>query len=305
MRQRSGPDYRLAAAAIAAASAMSLAWTAALAADDERLAKLAPAEQAIARDMTGFIARMEDKYFRRVADLNGGAHFETLEMQTDDTDYRVRVTRGNVVEKAGSMIAVGKKSQPGSRIPGEVVWSRFYSFDVHPKTPLVGMLHATVVVQFYQGGQSFAGGWLGVMNGTRNADDMAALKAIVDAQFAKYGKDPALYRKLIVKGTEDTVSEFRRRPDDSGVSFYGPPLFPGDTAKSYQFVSELFDQFTGAYVDLIAKRASQAHTPADLAAQDAMRKRWLIDQLYSDPFSSKLVPFQAWMLANVPPVIRF
>jgi hypothetical protein len=285
-------------------AALSVSWAHCLAADDERLLRLKPADQEIARAMTAFIGRMEDRNFGRVSQFNGGASFETLEQQTDDTDYLVRVTRGPVVEKAGSMIAVGKKAQPG-RIQGVLLWSRFYSLDIHPKTPLVGMLHATVVVQFYEDGQSVAAGWLGVMNGTRDAADMAALKAVTEGQFARYGKDPALYRKLIMKGTDDTVQSFRRRPDDSGVSFYGPPVFPGDTAKSYQFISELFEQFTGAYLDLVAKHAKDMGTPADLAAQDAMRKRWLMDQLFSDPFSSKLVPFEVWTLANTPPVIKF
>lgn len=284
---------------------MIAAWSAGDAGGDERLLRLAPADQAVARAMTEFIGRMEEKYFGRVAALNGGARFETLERETEDTDYTVRVTRGPVVEKAGTMIAVGKKAQPGGRIPGEIVWSRFYSLDVHPKTPLVGMLHATVVVQFYEGGQSFAGGWLGVMNGTRSAEDMAALKSVTDGHFAKAGKDPMPYRRLIVQGTDDTVQAFRRRPDDSGVSFYGPPVFPGDTAKSYEFVAELFDQFTSAYMNLIEKRAKDEYLPADLAAQAEMRKRWLVDQLFSDPYASKLVPFEVWSLANVPPVIRF
>lgn len=299
---------RIPAGARALAGALALSgmggWAVAGAADDERLARLAPADQAVARELTAFIARMEEKHLGRVAALNGGATFERLEKQTDDTDYLVRVTRGPVVEKAGTMIAVGKKAQPG-RIAGELLWSRFYSLDVHPKTPLVGMLHATVVVQFYEGGQSFAGGWLGVMNGTRIAEDMAALKGVTDAHFARHGRDPAPYRRLIVKGTEDTVTEFRRRPDDSGVSFYGPPVFPGDTARSYRFVAEFFDQFTTAYLDLVEKRDGQPYVPADLVAQVEMRKRWLVDQLFSDPFASKLVPFEVWSLANVPPVIRF
>ena len=289
---------------VALASAMSLVCTASRAATDERLMKLPADEQAIARSVSGFIGRMDDKYFTRVAVLNGGAAFETLESQTDDTDYLVRVTRGPVVEKAGTMIAAGKKTQPG-RMSGVLAWSRFYSIDIHPKTPLVGMLHATVVVQFYEGGQSFAGGWLGVMNGTRSAEDMAALKALTDGHFARYGRDPAPYRRLIMKGTEDTVNEFRRKPDDSGVSFYGPPVFPGDTAKSYEFIAELFDRFTGAYMDIIGRRAADAYTPADLVAQEQMRKRWLVDQLFSDPFASKLVPFEVWSLSNTPPVIKF
>jgi hypothetical protein len=36
-----------------------------------------------------------------------------------------------------------------------------------------------------------------------------------------------------------------------------------------------------------------------------MRKRWLVDQLFSDPFASELVPFEVWSLANVPPTINF
>lgn len=295
----SGPRGLAAALAVGGIGACSGAAVA-----DDRLERLPPADQAVARELTAFIARMEEKYFGRVAALNGGAEFERLERQTDDTDYVVRVTRGPVVEKAGTMIAEGKKAQPG-RIPGVLAWSRFYSIDIHPKSPLVGMLHATVVVQFYEGGQSFAGGWLGVMNGTRNAEDMAALKSLTDAHFARHGKDPAVYRRLIVKGTEDTVEAFRRRPDDSGVSFYGPPVFPGDTARTYRFVAELFDEFTGAYMDIVAKRAKDPYTAADTLAQEEMRKRWLIDQLYSDPFASKLVPFEVWWMSNLPPEVKF
>ncbi len=287
------------------AGAMTLASHPGQATEDERLSRLAPADQAVARAMTKFIDRMEEKYFGRVVDLNGGAAFETLERQTEDTDYHVRVTRGTIIEKAGTMVAVGKKAQRGGRIPGEIVWSRFYSLDVHPKTPLVGMLHAAVVLQFYENGQSFTGGWPGVMNGTRAPADMAILKAVTDRHFTSHGRDPALYRRLLVKGTEDTVQSFRRRPDDSGVSFYGPPVFPGDTAQSYQFIAELFDQFAGAYMDLVARRSRDPYTPQDVLAQDEMRKRWLMDQLFSDPFASKLVPFEVWSLSNTPPVIKF
>jgi coproporphyrinogen III oxidase len=134
---------------------------------------------------------------------------------------------------------------------------------------------------------------------------MAGLAALVDRHFAEHGRDPAIYRRLMVKGTEDTVSAFRRRPDPSGVSFYGPPLFPGDVGRSYDFVEGLFEKFTDGYLDLVPRRATQPVTARDRARQDEMRKRWLVDQLYSDPFSSRLVPFEVWSLANVPPTIRF
>lgn len=278
-------------------------------AEDVRLARLSPENQALARRMVDFIARADRKYFDRVGKLNGNpgtapAPGDVLQRETDDSIYDVRVARGPVVEKFGRMVAEGTKTQPG-RIQKELVWSRFYSIDVHPKTPLVGMLHATLVVQFYEDGTGFAGGWLGVMNGTRIDEDMQALTRVVDDQFARYGKSPALYRKLIVKGTEDTISAFRRRPDPSGVSFYGPPVFPQDLAKSYELVEGLFEQFTDAYMDIIPRRADQAFTAEDVSRQEVMRKAWLVDQLFSDPFASKLVPFEVWSLSNVPPVIRF
>ena len=281
----------------------------AVGAEDVRLARLSAENQVIARRMVDFMARADRKYFERAQALNGtpgvaAGPGDVLTRETDDSIYDVRVTRGPVVEKLGRMVAEGKKTQPG-RVEKELVWSRFYSIDVHPKTPLVGMLHATLVVQFYEDGTGFAGGWLGVMNGTRIDEDMQVLTKVVDTQFARYEKSPALYRKLIVKGTEDTVTAFRRRPDPSGVSFYGPPVFPADLARSYELVEGLFEQFTDAYMDIIPRRAASAVTPDDVARQETMRKGWLVDQLYSDPFASKLVPFEVWSLSNVPPVIRF
>ncbi|MEO8223975.1 MAG: hypothetical protein ABI661_04165 [Gammaproteobacteria bacterium] len=275
---------------------------------DTRLARLSPEHQALARRMVGFVERADARYFARAQALNGmsatAGPDDTLHSETDDSIYDVRVARGPVVEKLGRMLAEGKKTQPGRR-EGELVWSRFYSLDVHPQTPLVGMLHATLVLQFYADGTGFAGGWLGVMNGTRVAVDMEALARVVDQQFEAAGKSPAVYRKLIVKGTEDTVASFRRQPDPSGVSFYGPPVFPGDVARSYEFIEELFGKFTDAYLDLVPVRAAAPATADDRARQDAMRKRWLVDQLFSDPFASKLVPFEVWSLANVPPTVRF
>ncbi|MEO8445753.1 MAG: hypothetical protein ABI567_12170 [Gammaproteobacteria bacterium] len=275
---------------------------------DTRLARLSPEHQALARRMVAFMEQADARFFARAQSLNGtpaaSVPGDLLHSETDDSIYDVRVARGPVVEKLGRMVAEGKKTQPGRR-EGELVWSRFYSIDVHPQTPLVGMLHATLVLQFYADGTGFAGGWLGVMNGTRVAEDMEALTRVVDGHFAVAGKSPAVYRKLIVKGTEDTVSSFRRQPDPSGVSFYGPPVFPGDVARSYAFIEELFGKFTDAYLELIPQRTLATVTAEDLARQATMRKRWLVDQLFSDPFASKLVPFEVWSLANVPPTVRF
>ena len=275
---------------------------------DARLDRLSPEHKSLALRMVGFMDRADQKYFARAQALNGNESAtgpgDTLSLETDDSIYAVRVTRGPVVEKLGRMVSEGKKTQPG-RVEGVLKWSRFYSIDVHPKTPLVGMLHATLVLQFYEDGTGFAGGWLGVMNGTRVDEDMQLLTNVVDTHFAGYDKSPALYRKLIVKGTKDTVTAFRRQPDPSGVSFYGPPVFPGDLVRSYELIEGLFEKFTDAYLELIPRRTIATVTAEDLARQEAMRKRWLVDQLFSDPFASKLVPFEVWSLANVPPEVRF
>jgi len=273
-------------------------------AEDERIERLSGQDRELAEYMKAFISDMDAKYFERIGEMNGELEFEDRTAETEYSGYDLRVTRGEVMEKAGRMLSAGKKQSP-ARGDKELVWSRFYSLDMHPKTPLVGMLHATIVLQFFADGSSSTGGFLGVMPATKIAEDLDYLKELTDAYFAEAGKDPSLYRRLMCKGTEDTVFEFRRKPACSGVSFYGPPVYRGDTQQSYLFIEEIFDQFVGAFLDITEKRADDAYTDADIAAQDDMRKRWLIDQLYSDPYASSIVPFQAWFMANVPPVIKF
>lgn len=275
---------------------------------DRQMAGLSPQNRALALRMVAFIDRADRKYFAQAQALNGPAAWsgpgDTLTLETDDSAHQVRVVRGPVLEKLGRLVSEGKKTMAG-RQEGELVWSRFYSLDAHPKSPLVGMLHATLVLQFFADGTARTGGWLGVMNGTRLDQDMELLATVVDTHFADSGKSPEVYRRLIVKGTEETVTAFRRRPDPSGVSFYGPPIFPGDVPRSYEFIEVLLEKFTDAYLGLIPRRAGESVTAQDLALQEGMRKRWLVDQLFSDPFASKLVPFEVWSLANVPPTVRF
>jgi coproporphyrinogen III oxidase len=252
----------------------------------------------------GFVAAMDDKYFGQVTALNGNAEFEDRAASTEYSDFELRVARGEVMEKAGRMLSDGKKLSPG-RGDGVLTWGRFYSLDMHPKSPLVGMLHATIVMQLFADGSVATGGWLGVMPGTRVEADLALLKQVTDDYFAEAGKDPALYRKLICKGTHETIAEFRRRPACSGVSFYGPPVYRGDPEASIRFIAGMFDEFVGTYMDIVRERAADDYTEADSVAQDDMRRRWLIDQLFSDPFASKIVPFEVWSFANNPPVIKF
>ena len=98
---------------------------------------------------------------------------------------------------------------------------------------------------------------------------------------------------------------FRRKPSCSGVSFYGPPVFRDSGEKSYRFIQGMFIEFVDAYFDIIEKRVDDPYNELDLIAQEKMRKSWLIDQLFSDPFASKIVPFEVWGTANLPPEIKF
>lgn len=283
---------------------IALFAAAACVAADQRMKKLAPEKQVIAQQFMDFVAAMDEKYFGRVGEMNAGLAEETLEIGNEYSDYEILVTRGPVVEKFGRMLSEGKLTSPG-RGDRVLSWGRFYSLDAHPKTPLVGMLHATIVLQFFENGDIGTGGWLGVMPGTRVDADLQALKVLTDAHFARYDKNPDLYRELICKGTEDTIAYWRRKPACVGVSFYGPPVFRESGEKSFQFIAELYDDFVGLYLDQVAARDQDDYTPDDLMAQEVMRRQWLLDQLFSDPFASKIVPFEAWGTANLPPEVKF
>jgi coproporphyrinogen III oxidase len=167
------------------------------------------------------------------------------------------------------------------------------------------MLHATLVLQFFEDNSIGTGGWLDMMPGTRIPEDLEFLKKTTDDYFEKHNANTALYRRLVCKGTEDTIEYWRRKPSCSGVSFYGPPVFRDSGEKSYMFIKGMFTEFVDAYLQLVEKRMNDSFTKEDVLAQETMRRRWLMDQLFSDPFASKIVPFEVWSAANVPPTIKF
>ena len=279
----------------------------------ERLDALTPDNRIIAEDLITFMQASDDKYFAWVNKINKQTspelgdqpiNDENFDWTTEYSDYNIRVVRGPVIEKTGRMLSAGKMTSPG-RGDKNLVWGRFYSIDIHPKTPLVGMLHATIVLQFFEDNSIGTGGWLDMMPGTRIPEDLEFLKQTTDDYFQKHNANTALYRRLVCKGTEDTIEYWRRKPSCSGVSFYGPPVFRDSGEKSYRFIKGMFTEFVDAYLQLVEKRMNDSFTKEDVLAQETMRRRWLMDQLFSDPFASKIVPFEVWSAANVPPTIKF
>jgi len=279
----------------------------------ERLDALTPDNRIIAEDLITFMQTSDDKYFDWVNKINEQTspelgdqpiNDEDFDWVTEYSDYNIKVVRGPVIEKTGRMLSEGKMTSPG-RGDKKLVWGRFYSIDIHPKTPLVGMLHATIVLQFFEDNSIGTGGWLDMMPGTRIPEDLEFLKQTTDDYFNKHNANTALYRRLVCKGTEDTIEYWRRKPSCSGVSFYGPPVFRDSDEKSYMFIKGMFTEFVDAYLQLVEKRMNDSFSKEDILAQEVMRKRWLMDQLFSDPFASKIVPFEVWSAANVPPTIKF
>jgi coproporphyrinogen III oxidase len=266
---------------------------------------LTPDQQELAKRFTAFVAQMEEKEFARIATLNGGSQYEDRQDETPYDIFHSRVTRGSVVEKAGGRLAFNVKTPPNAR-SGEIIWGRGYLLNIHPKTPLVGRLHAVIVLQFYKDGSSAAAGWLGVMPGTKVEEDLAELKASMDAVFAQHGKSADLFRELICNGDETTVADFRRKPACVGASFYGPPVYRESTEKSFEFIAQAFDSFTDTYFNLIEKRQDDSFTQDDELAKYRMRKEDIVDALFSDPYSSSgVVPFRIWSFTGLPPEIRF
>lgn len=291
-------------AALASALLVMTGPAAFAAADDYRLDKLPPEQRELAERFNEFLIRMDDKYFGRVAEMNGELVFDDREFSTEWSEHEVSVTRGVVMEKAGRLYSMGKK-QRAERGGREIVWSRFYALDMHPRTPLVGMLHAAIVLQFFGDGSSYAGGWLGTMPGTRIEEDMALLRRATDDYFAAADVDVTQFRRLVCKGTDDTVPEFRRLPACVGASFYGPPVYRGETGKTLDFIAGYYDLFVETYMDVAEKRADDPFTEADILAQDKMRKRWFMDQVFSDPYSSVQIPFEVHSFWNAAPAVKF
>jgi coproporphyrinogen III oxidase len=289
------------------ALAAVLAIPAALAAGPgDDLDQLTPEQAEVARDMLDFMAATETRFWARVDALNGmkpgKAAVETLVMDPPKNGhYEVRVHRGKVVEKAGIMTVNTQLEKPPFVIGGR--WNRFIEVAVHPKTPLLGMLHATFSVQVSSKGEGNIGATMDMMQAAQPPEDLALFDERVTAVFAKYGMDREKYRGKGCAQKREGPWKYYRPGTCTGVSMYGPDMLADE--KHFALVSELYSTVVDTYFDLLDKHKRQRYGATELAAQDAMRRGWLEDQLFWDVLAKNFVPYEAWAAVNAPPVVKF
>ena len=258
-------------------------------------------QRGFAERMVAFMDEMDALYFGTLAELNDSDAVESLVFPTEWAWHTVQVARGPVVEKAGRMRVIPKK--PKADFQSQRVWSRFFSADVHPRSPKAGMLHAAITMHFDPDGGSAIAGWIDILPGGTPAADVAYLKATMDVLYEKYGIDPAPHRKMSLKGSPGEGIR-RREPAGAGGSFYGRTLFPV-TEQNFSFMTEAYREFMIAYLSLLEQRQDEPYTAEDLAKQDYIRRNWLEDRFFSDPYTGNVVPYEVWALSTLPPVVKF
>lgn len=266
---------------------------------------LTPAEDAMTKQMQAFMDRSEKRIFDKIKALNGGLEVETKTFSYPAAEHLVKVTRGPVVEKAGWYVNISTKAAPPF-VP-EPKWNRYMEINIHPKSPLVGMLHATIYFAYFASGKmdSIMAGYQDYVPAVWNDEDIASLKAAVDAVYARNGVDIGRFRRQLCESAFGAKNHRDRlKASCAGTSLYDPPFMPV-TEANFALATEAFDAFVDAYFRILEKRKDQPYTPADVRLQDAMRKRWLEDQLFADTMSMKVVPYEVWSLANQAPAIRY
>ncbi|MCZ6516620.1 MAG: coproporphyrinogen III oxidase [Gammaproteobacteria bacterium] len=279
---------------------VALIWSPLAAADGE-FSRLTAEQTAKAKRALQFLDEMEALYFGTVAKLNGNDEIESVDINDEFALRNVKVMRGPVVEKAGRMRTHTLK--PKADFQDERLWTRFFSADVHPKTPKVGMLHAAITMHFDADGGSAVAGWVDILPAATSPEDLDHLKAVADEIFAKYGKDAARHRRMSIEGTEGEGMR-RREPAGVGGSFYGRDLMPW-TEENFAFMTEMYREFFRAYLNLIDQRQNDPVTAEDLAKQDYQRRNWWEDRWYSDPYTRNVVPMDVWALSTLPPEVKF
>jgi coproporphyrinogen III oxidase len=174
------------------------------------------------------------------------------------------------------------------------------------------MVHAVLNFHYEVDGTSAVGGFLGILPAATSEEDLATLKQTMDEMYEKYDIDSLYHRKMLCEGYDDddalsVDNSYRRRMACVGGNFFGSadkPLMSG-TENNFSFMLESFDRFVDAYMNIIELRKDDPYTAEDLAAQDAMRRNWLEDQLFADRYTTNVTAYEGWSFSNLPPEVKF
>ena len=266
------------------------------------LTKLSPESAEFASRTLDFIDQMNGIYFAAAARLNGDDNrIEHVELDTENGYWDTQVARGPVIEKAGRTITVIKKPT----FQADTLWSRYLVLAAHPKSPLVGTMQASFVVEFHKDGNSMVAGMIDVMPAATSAEDLAEIKSAVEAVYQAHGMDGDKYRRQSCTASAEEMNvEHRRKAACVGGNFFGRnPMAVTDA--NLEFMTEIYQTFVESFLAIVEKRQNDAYTDADLALQDEMRRGWLEDRLFADPNTTQFAPWEAWSLYSLPPIVKF
>jgi coproporphyrinogen III oxidase len=293
---------------LAGASSLSLAANSVTAADEQATADvpektwsiddLTPEQRAHAEQMLTLIEQREQFFLDTVKKFNGNRDVETRHWDDDKATSTVSVARGEVLEKAAFFTNLTKKANP-PYLP-EAIWDRYFELDFHSRTPLLGQLHATMYVTYLANGKSAVAGYMDYTPGTWIDEDVAYLKKIVDDHFNANGHDVEKYRRMLYQ----PYHRDKLRAACVGAAFYVRPMLEVNDV-NVQFVQEAHEKFVNGYLDILERRKDEPYTETDLENQAGMRRRWLEDHLFSDPFTMYVVPYDVWSFADAPPTVHF
>lgn len=258
------------------------------------LSYLTDDQKAIAADMEAFVVRME----KMLAERTGAPYTERKEFDLTYGDYVVQVARGEAIEKVG--LYTGNSTDGNPPLIRDTFWNKYLHTDVHPRSPFVGLAHITMTLQFMTDGTTTVGGNVHLARAAGKEEDFQYVKEKIDEVFVKHNVDITPYREARCKG-------FRLEHDltvCSGVSFYGGSLLEV-TQENYELVRDTWEAFANAVIDITDKRANDPYTEEDKAKQEEMRWWWLKDRLFSDAYTTTVVPFELFFMATLPPEVKF
>ncbi len=258
---------------------------------------LSPEQAELANRMLTFVGGIEAKHFEAMERLNGQIDIEQQEFRIEDADYDIKVVRGDVIEKGALTISVTTNGVRPYTEPA--TWSRVIQVNIHPRSPLAGYLHAFVAFSYDADGSSSIGGWMDFVSGADTEEDVAMIKQSVDRVLEKHNVDATPYRKAACTGQ-------RRQLQNScaGVSFYAPP-FMEINEQNFAVVTETFAALYDAFITVVEKRMNDEYDAKDLLAQEAMRRRWIIDQMVTDPYAQNVIPYEVRSFQNFPPSVKY